>query len=77
MELRLLPIWLMGLVNLPFSISGTVLLITVPQLLAARHVPEPMIASITAFALIPGFAAFVVSPILDVRFSRRTYTKTL
>ena len=67
----------MGLVNLPFSISGTVLLITVPQLLAARHVPEPMIASITAFALIPGFAAFVVSPILDVRFSRRTYTKTL
>ena len=73
MELRLPPIWLMGLANLPFSMSSTVLLITVPQLLAARHVPEPMIASITAFALIPGFTAFVVSPILDVRFSRRTY----
>jgi len=73
MARRLPPTWLMGLANLPFSISSTILLITVPQLLAARHVAEPTIASITAFALIPGFVVFLVSPILDVRFSRRTY----
>ncbi|THD80497.1 MAG: MFS transporter [Phenylobacterium sp.] len=69
-----LPIWLMGLTNSPLGISGAVALLITPQLLAAQHVPEQQIAQITGLALVPGFCAFLVAPILDVRLSRRTYT---
>jgi PAT family beta-lactamase induction signal transducer AmpG len=68
------PALIMGLANLPFGMFGGVALMTVPQLLAARSVPEPIIASITGAAMIPTFCAFLLSPILDVHFSRRTYT---
>lgn len=67
------PVWLMGLSNLPYGLGGAVVLINVPQLLAARGVPQPTIAGVTAFAMIPGFLVFLVAPILDVRFSRKTY----
>lgn len=63
----------MGIANLPFGLYGAVVLITVPQLLASRHVPQPVIASITAAAMIPTFCGFLLAPILDVRFSRRSY----
>lgn len=63
----------MGLANLPFGMYGAVCLITVPQLLAANGVPQPQIASITAAAMIPTFCGFLLAPILDVRFSRRSY----
>ena len=49
------------------------MLITVPQLLAANHVPEAKIASVTAFGLFATFASFPFTPILDWRFSRRVY----
>jgi PAT family beta-lactamase induction signal transducer AmpG len=68
------PVWLMGLTNLQLGITGAVALLIVPQLLAARHVPEPRIAEITGLALLAGFASVPLSPILDVRFSRKTYT---
>ena len=67
------PTWLMGFGFLPLGVSGAVMLITVPQLLSAVHVPEPRIASITAVTLIPTFASFLLAPLLDWRFSRRTY----
>ena len=70
---RLPPIWLLGLSQAPLGVNGAVTLLVVPQLLAARHVPEPQIAEITALALVPGFCAFLLAPILDVRLSRRTY----
>jgi PAT family beta-lactamase induction signal transducer AmpG len=68
------PVWLLGLGNLPLGIYGAVMLMTVPQVLAANGVAEPKIASITAVGLIPGFCSFLVAPLLDWRFSRRTYT---
>ncbi|HEV2531967.1 hypothetical protein [Phenylobacterium sp.] len=68
------PVWVMGLTSLPLGITGAVALLIVPQLLAALHVPEPRIAEITGLALLAGFACVPVSPILDVRFSRKTYT---
>jgi len=68
-----IPVRWMGLANLPFGMYGALVLITVPQLLAARHVPEPTIASITAAAMIPTFCGFLLAPIIDVRFSRRSY----
>lgn len=67
------PIAFMGIANLPFGLFGAVVLITVPQLLESRHVPQPVIASITAAAMIPTFCGFLLAPILDVRFSRRSY----
>jgi PAT family beta-lactamase induction signal transducer AmpG len=67
------PIWLMGLGFLPLGAFGSIMLITVPQLLAAKHVAEPQIASITAIGLSPGFCSFLFAPLLDWRFSRRAY----
>lgn len=67
----------MGLANAPFGMSGAVALITTPQLLAAAHVPELTIASVTATALVPGFCGFLLAPILDTRFSRRTWAVLL
>ncbi len=67
------PIWLMGMSYLSFGIFGGIMLIAVPQLLAGAHVPEAQIAGITAIGLAPGFIAFPFGPLLDWRFSRRTY----
>jgi MFS transporter, PAT family, beta-lactamase induction signal transducer AmpG len=71
------PVWLMGLTNLSYGLYGGVVAFAVPQLLGARHVPEASIAGLTAVAYSPGFWAFLVSPILDVRFSRRWYATWL
>ena len=68
------PVWVMGLTNLPLGISGAVTLLIVPQLLSALRVPEPRIAAITGLALAAGFSSVPATPILDVRFSRKTYT---
>lgn len=71
------PVWLMGLTNLSYGLYGGVVAFAIPQLLADRHVPEGAIASLTAVAFSPGFWAFLFSPILDVRFSRRWYAAAL
>lgn len=68
------PVWLMGLTNTLFGMYGGVLVISVPQLLSTRGVPETTIAAMTAVMISPGFWSFVVSPVLDVRFSRRWYS---
>ena len=69
-----LPIWVMGLTNALFGMYGGILVISVPQLLSARHVPEATIAGMTAVMISPGFWTFLLSPVLDVRFSRRWYS---
>ncbi|HEX4155674.1 MAG TPA: MFS transporter [Acidobacteriaceae bacterium] len=71
------PVWLMGLTNLSYGLYGGVVAFAVPQLLGNRHVPEIAIAGLTAVAFTPGFWSFLVSPILDVRFSRRWYAVAL
>jgi PAT family beta-lactamase induction signal transducer AmpG len=70
------PIWAMGLSNALFGMYGGILVISVPQLLSARHVPEATIASMTAVMISPGFWTFLFSPVLDVKFSRRWYSVT-
>jgi PAT family beta-lactamase induction signal transducer AmpG len=67
------PVWVMGMTNALFGMYGGILVISVPQLLSARHVPEATIAAVTAVMISPGFWTFLVSPVLDVRFSRRWY----
>jgi PAT family beta-lactamase induction signal transducer AmpG len=68
------PVWLLGLTNALFGMYGGILVIAVPQLLSARQVAEATIAGMTAAAISPGFWTFLVSPVLDVRFSRRWYS---
>src|ERR1700722_4326970 len=71
------PVWLMGLTNLSYGLYGGAVAFAVPQLLGNRQVPEAAIAGLTAVAFSPGFWAFLFSPILDVRFSRRSYAAAL
>ena len=68
-----LPTAVLGLANLPLGFGNGLMLSVVPQLLAARHMPEPVISDITAIGLAPGFAIFLAGPLLDIRFSRRAY----
>ena len=70
---RLPPIWLMGLTNSLFGLLGGFSVVTVPEMLAAQGVSGGHIAVIVAAILSPGFWAFLFAPMLDVRFSRRTY----
>src|SRR4051812_36260249 len=67
------PVWLMGLSNASLGLISGVMYFAIPQLLAARHVPEARIAFMTAAALAPNFLTVPLGPILDVRFSRRWY----
>jgi PAT family beta-lactamase induction signal transducer AmpG len=67
------PIWVMGLTNALFGMMGGFAVVTLPQLLAAEGIPGGHIAAITATIISPGFWAFVLSPMLDVRLRRRTY----
>jgi PAT family beta-lactamase induction signal transducer AmpG len=71
------PVWIMGLTNLSYGLYGGVVAFAVPQILGDRHVPEAAIAGLTAVAFSPGFWAFLFSPVLDVRFSRRWYALAL
>lgn len=71
------PVWLMGLTNLSYGLYGGAIAFAIPQLLGNRQVPEATIAGLTAVAISPGFWAFLFSPILDVRFSRRFYAVAL
>jgi PAT family beta-lactamase induction signal transducer AmpG len=68
------PVWLMGLANSVFGMFGGIMVISVPQILSARQVPEATIAAMTAVMISPGIWAFLASPVLDVRFSRRWYS---
>ena len=71
---RAVPLWLMGMANAPFGMYGGILVISVPELLNARHVPEATISALTAVTISPGIWSVVASPMLDVRFSRRWYS---
>ena len=70
---KLPPIWMMGLTNATFGMMGGFSVVILPQLLAAAGIPGGHIAAITAAILSPGFWAFIFSPMLDIRFRRRTY----
>ncbi len=76
-RLRLPPVWLMGLSNATLGFGNGITLFLLPQLMAAVHVPEPKIATITAIGVSPNFWFVLFGPILDVRFSRRWYATLL
>jgi PAT family beta-lactamase induction signal transducer AmpG len=68
------PLWLMGLSYSVFGMYGGIVAVSVPQLLAARHISETTIAAMSAVIVSPGFWTFLFSPILDIRFTRRWYS---
>lgn len=70
---RVPPVWLMGLGNATMGFSTGLVFFVLPQLLAADHVPEGRIATLTAIAFSTNFWCVLFAPILDVRFSRRWY----
>src|SRR5512138_2272145 len=74
---RELPVWLLGLANLPVGFTFGLGLMVAPEVLAARHVPEGAIADITTLGLVGNLVFFLVAPVLDVHFSRRTYALML
>jgi PAT family beta-lactamase induction signal transducer AmpG len=67
------PSWLMGLSNLSFGFFNGFLVIALPQMLAARHIPEQTIATVFAVVGTGALFVFLLGPLLDVRFSRRWY----
>ena len=71
------PVWLLGMTNATFGMYIGFVAITLPQLLAGRHVPEAEVTRVTALCFSPLFWSFLISPMLDVRFSRRRYAALL
>ena len=71
------PTWLLGLSTLCNGALSGVLTITIPQLLAAQGVPVVVIAAVTGTSFLPGTFSFLLAPVLDVGFSRRTYAVAL
>ncbi|MBV8496573.1 MAG: MFS transporter [Gammaproteobacteria bacterium] len=71
---RCAPVWLKGLTYSVFGMYGGIVAVSVPQLLAWQHVPESTIATASAVIISPAFWCFLLSPVLDVRFSRRWYS---
>jgi PAT family beta-lactamase induction signal transducer AmpG len=67
----------MGLSNATVGLNAGIAFFVMPQLLAAEHVPEATIATITAVAMASNFWTAIFGPILDVRFSRRWYATVL
>jgi PAT family beta-lactamase induction signal transducer AmpG len=70
---RLPPVWVRGLGFLPLGAFGSLMLLTTPTLLASNHTPEPTIALVTAAGLASSWVSIPVTPIVDWRYSRRTY----
>jgi MFS transporter, PAT family, beta-lactamase induction signal transducer AmpG len=68
-----LPLWVMGVANAPYGAVSGFLTTAIPILLRAQGVSVAEIASIVAIGISPLFWIFILSPILDVHFSKKTY----
>jgi len=63
----------MGFAMAPLGITFGFINTTMPILLAAQGVPVHIIANVSVIGFLPTSIAFVLCPILDVRFTRRVY----
>jgi PAT family beta-lactamase induction signal transducer AmpG len=70
---RQLPPWAMGLAIAPMGFYFGFISTAMPILLSARGVSVDEISKISFRAFSPTFWAFLLCPILDVRFSKRAY----
>ena len=70
---RRLPVWAIGLANMPTGFVYGFISTAMGILLAARGVPVAKVGAISGIAFSPSFWAFLLSPVLDVRFTKRAY----
>jgi MFS transporter, PAT family, beta-lactamase induction signal transducer AmpG len=69
--------WLIGMGLLTFGLIAGFVITALPFLLARSGVSLDRIATVSAVAMSPTFWAFLVTPIVDVAFTRRTYAFAL
>ncbi len=67
----------MGLSNAAYGFCYAGVLVTMPQVMAAHAVSQPVIASLTALSGLASLATFAVAPILDTLVSRRVWAHAL
>lgn len=67
------PAWLIGMGALTFGLVAGFVITALPFLLSKAAVSVDRIASGSAIAMSPTFWAFLLTPIVDVAFPRRTY----
>lgn len=70
---RTLPPWAMGLAAAPLGFYFGFISTATPILLRAHGVPVEKIGLVSSVGFSPTFWAFLLCPVLDVRFSKRTY----
>lgn len=70
-------VWAMGLTNSAYGFGYASVLVTTPQVLAVHHVPQPVIAGMTAVAGLASLMTFAIAPILDTMVSRRVWSMGL
>jgi len=70
-------VWAMGLSNAAYGFAFAVVLVTMPQVLAAHGVSEPAIAGYTALASTASLFTFLIAPVLDTMISRRAWSVVL
>ena len=73
MTKRKLPVWAMGLANMPTGFVYGFISTTFGILLVSRGVSVGKVGAISAIAFSPTFWAWVFSPMLDVRFTKKAY----
>ncbi len=69
--------WIVGMGSLSFGLVAGFIVTALPFLLAKAGVSVDRIAGVSATAMSPTFWAFLVTPIIDVGFTRRLYAFAL
>ena len=67
-------VWAMGLCEATYGFAFAAILVTMPQVMAAHGVGQPVIAGVTALATAASLGSFIVAPALDTMISRRAWT---
>jgi PAT family beta-lactamase induction signal transducer AmpG len=68
-----LPLWAMAVANAPSGAVNGFITTAIPILLRAQDVSVAEIAGLVSIGISPIFWIFVLSPVLDVRFSKKVY----
>jgi PAT family beta-lactamase induction signal transducer AmpG len=74
---RATPPWLAGMGTLTFGLVAGFVITALPFLLSRAGISVDRIAGVSAVASSPTFWAFLLTPIVDVGFTRRTYALAL
>jgi PAT family beta-lactamase induction signal transducer AmpG len=67
------PAWVIGMTNLPFGLVAGFCVTALPFLLTKIGVSVDQVATISATVMSPSFWAFLVTPLVDVGLTRRTW----